>query len=67
MKTLSRLLVCSAIFASALVAPTMVATDAMAQATCRARCTDEEQACLKRTSNKSQCGGKAQACMAKCK
>jgi hypothetical protein len=40
---------------------------AEAQATCRAKCTDEEKACLKRTSNKSQCGGKANACMKKCK
>ena len=40
---------------------------AAAQATCRQKCTDEEQACLKRTFNKSQCGGKAQSCMAKCK
>ncbi len=42
-------------------------TEANAQATCRAKCGEEEAACLKRTSNKSQCGGKAQACMSKCK
>jgi len=38
-----------------------------AQATCRQKCTDAEQACLKRTNNKSQCGSTAQACLAKCK
>lgn len=38
-----------------------------AQATCRQKCTDAEQACLKRTGNKSQCGRTAQACLAKCR
>ncbi len=42
-------------------------SDGAAQATCRQKCTDTEQACLKRTNNKSQCGAAAQACMAKCK
>lgn len=42
-------------------------TEASAQATCRNKCNDEEQACLKRTNNKSQCGGKAQTCASKCK
>jgi hypothetical protein len=43
-------------------------TDGAAQtATCRSKCNDEEQACLKRTSNKSQCGNAANQCMAKCK
>jgi hypothetical protein len=41
--------------------------EANAQATCRTKCNDEEQACLKRTNNKSQCGGKAQTCASKCK
>lgn len=41
--------------------------DANAQATCRAKCTEEEQACLKRTGNKGQCGNTAQQCLAKCK
>lgn len=41
-------------------------TPASAQATCRAACTSDENACLQRTSNKGQCGGKAQSCMAKC-
>lgn len=42
-------------------------SDASAQATCRQKCTDAEQACLKRTNNKSQCGRTAQACLAKCR
>ena len=42
-------------------------SEANAQATCRAKCSEEEAACLKRTNNKSQCGGKASACMSKCK
>lgn len=42
-------------------------SDGAAQATCRQKCTESEQACLKRTNNKSQCGGVAQACLAKCK
>jgi len=45
----------------------VTASDGSAQATCRQKCTDTEQACLKRTSNKSQCGRAAQACMAKCR
>jgi hypothetical protein len=43
------------------------ASDVAAQATCRQKCTDTEQACLKRTGNKSQCGNAAQACLAKCR
>jgi hypothetical protein len=42
-------------------------TEAQAQATCRNKCNSEEQACLSRTGNKSQCGGRAQSCAAKCK
>jgi hypothetical protein len=43
-------------------------TDSAAQsATCRSKCNDEEQACLKRTGNKGQCGNTANQCMAKCK
>ncbi|MGE0573667.1 MAG: hypothetical protein AB7F22_32390 [Reyranella sp.] len=48
-------------------ATTIAVPDACAQATCRSKCTDDEQACLKRTGNKSQCGGRAQDCLAKCK
>lgn len=43
------------------------ATQAQAQATCRNKCNGEEQACLRRTNNKSQCGSRAQACAAKCR
>ena len=43
------------------------ATDVSAQATCRQKCMDEENACLKRTNNKGQCGSKAQSCASKCK
>jgi hypothetical protein len=42
-------------------------TGASAQATCRQKCMDEENACLKRTGNKSQCGDRAKSCAAKCK
>lgn len=48
-------------------APVFTVNDAAAQATCRNKCNDQEQACLKRTNNKSQCGRKAKACLAKCK
>ena len=40
---------------------------AQAQATCRQSCMDNENACLKRTGNKGQCGGIAQSCQAKCR
>ena len=43
------------------------ATDAAAQATCRQKCQDEENACLKRTGNKGQCGDRAKICAEKCK
>ena len=49
------------------VTPVFTVTDALAQATCRNKCNDQEQACLKRTGNKGQCGNKAKACLAKCK
>ena len=39
----------------------------LAQATCRAACASDENACLQRTGNKGQCGGKAQSCLAKCR
>ena len=45
----------------------VTADPAAAQATCRDKCNDEEQACLKRTGNKGQCGNTAQSCAAKCK
>jgi len=42
-------------------------TPAQAQATCRQKCMDEENACLQRTGNKGQCGGRAQSCAANCR
>ena len=59
-----------ALLIAALLTPVVVisnATDAAAQATCRQKCQDEENACLKRTNNKGQCGDKAKTCSAKCK
>ena len=41
--------------------------DVCAQSNCRAKCVEEEQACLQRTGNKGQCGTKANECLAKCK
>ncbi len=41
--------------------------EAFAQATCRNKCNDKEQACLKRTNNKGQCGRKAKTCHSKCR
>ena len=49
------------------LAAVATATDAAAQATCRQKCMDDENACLKRTGNKGQCGDRAKACAAKCK
>ena len=46
---------------------TSLPTDVAAQATCRNKCNDEEQACLKRTGNKGQCGDRAKQCTDKCK
>ena len=47
--------------------PTVAVTPAAAQATCRQKCMDDENACLKRTGNKGQCGDRAKTCSAKCK
>ncbi len=41
--------------------------DVAAQATCRTKCNEEEQACLQRTGNKGQCGDRAKQCLEKCK
>lgn len=38
-----------------------------ANQSCVSKCAEEENACLKRTNNKGQCGDKAKACTAKCK
>ncbi|MGE0715870.1 MAG: hypothetical protein AB7P02_10535 [Alphaproteobacteria bacterium] len=63
-----RILVGAALLALALAAPLpFAASEAAAQATCRQKCTESEQACLKRTGNKSQCGNTASSCLAKCK
>jgi hypothetical protein len=47
--------------------PALTATDAAAQGSCRSKCTEEEQICLKRTGNKGQCGERANQCWSKCK
>jgi len=56
-----------AIFVLGAIAPTVTVSEAFAQATCRQKCMDEENACLKRTNNKGQCGNRAKPCSAKCK
>lgn len=43
------------------------AGESLAQATCRTKCNEEEQACLQRTGNKGQCGDRAKQCLEKCK
>jgi len=52
--------------AAATIQP-LATIEAAAQATCRQKCTDEEQACLRRTGNKGQCGERAKVCVAACK
>lgn len=47
--------------------PSISVTEAAAQATCRQKCMDDENACLKRTNNKGQCGDRAKTCSANCK
>ncbi len=47
--------------------PVFGSGEAAAQATCRNKCNTEEQACLKRTGNKGQCGDRARQCLSKCK
>jgi hypothetical protein len=60
--------IATAVFAlTAFAALGVSSGEAFAQATCRAKCYNQEQACLKRTYNKGQCGSKARACTAKCK
>ena len=54
-----------AVALSASLVPSSVWAQSGAQ--CRAKCTEEEQACLKRTGNKSQCGNTATQCLGKCK
>lgn len=67
MSKFARSLICAATAASIFGMTMLLGSSAYAQATCRAKCTSAEQACLKRTSNKGQCGRIASACMAKCK
>lgn len=65
-----RMMMCAAAIAIAVASIATVAiapTPAEAQATCRNSCNDAEQACLKRTGNKGQCGNSAKTCLAKCK
>ena len=52
---------------AACVIPIATVSEVSAQATCRQKCVDEEQACLRRTSNKGQCGERAKICDASCK
>jgi hypothetical protein len=61
------LLLAAALFGSVTAFATTMPAPAQAQATCRAECTSTENACLQRTGNKGQCGGKAQSCLAKCR
>jgi hypothetical protein len=49
------------------VSPLATVSEVAAQATCRQKCIDEEQACLRRTNNKGQCGERANICVASCK
>lgn len=62
-----RIIAFGAFVVAAFAAPGFVTSPAEAQATCRTKCNDEEQACLKRTGNKSQCGERAKTCSSKCK
>ncbi len=56
-----------AIFIACATVPAFTAWEVAAQAACRQKCMDDENACLKRTGNKSQCGSRAQTCATKCK
>jgi hypothetical protein len=49
------------------ILPAVGTTPVAAQATCRQKCMDDENACLKRTGNKGQCGDRAKTCHARCK
>jgi hypothetical protein len=64
-ETMLRLLL--ALLIVSVAAPVMKPTEAAAQATCRQKCMDDENACLKRTGNKGQCGDRAKTCHARCK
>lgn len=63
-----RALLMIAAFTAILAVPAVFApSPAEAQATCRNKCNEEEQACLRRTGNKGQCGDRAKSCADKCK
>jgi hypothetical protein len=66
MRLLLLRLVLAAVVAAAFI-PVATISDAVAQATCRQKCIDDEQACLRRTNNKGQCGERAKICVASCK
>ena len=55
------------LFLACAAVSTVAVTEAAAQATCRQKCMDDENACLKRTGNKGQCGDRAKTCLTKCK
>jgi hypothetical protein len=67
MSKFSRSLLSATVAAGILGLPMVMGGEAYAQATCRTKCVSAEQACLKRTSNKGQCGRIAATCIAKCK
>lgn len=55
------------LFQTALIAFALTSFGAAQAAdTCTSKCSDEEQACIKRTNNKGQCGTKANQCTEKC-
>jgi hypothetical protein len=66
-RAMRHLLLATALFGLFATLVTIAPGPAQAQATCRAECTNDENACLQRTGNKGQCGGKAQSCLAKCR
>jgi len=61
------LLLAAALLGASVSLTATFTTPAQAQATCRQKCMDEENACLQRTGNKGQCGGRAQSCAANCR
>lgn len=58
---------CAVFTVTSMGAVSITSSEANAQATCRSKCNAKEQACLKRTNNKGQCGRKAKTCASKCK
>jgi len=67
MKSFKLLMIVMALtIGSSLIVPAST-TETFAQATCRNKCNDKDQACLKRTNNKGQCGKRAKTCHSKCR